>query len=100
MKNIKPFVSWPEVVELCEELGVVKRHKDQSDDEYEDSVAEEASDDPDIFLTKYTAKLLDAIEVGSSNLTGKREHYKGFGKRISENSVCMIVKTSCGEMLE
>jgi len=88
-------VNWRDVVELCEELGVVKRIKDEPDEDYELRVAESICEDQEGFMSQYTKALLNAIEIGHINLTGKTEWYKGFGMRTTRNRIEMVLTTPC-----
>lgn len=91
----KTRVNIDDVVCLASDLGLIEA---QADDDVAELGSEQLLDrideDPEGFLEEYTQALLDHIEVGSSNLTGKEETYKGFGIRINKgNSVQMILKT-------
>lgn len=91
----KTRVNIDDVVCLAADLGIVKSETDNFGEEAYDELMEMILEDQEEFLVKYTQALLDHIEVGSSNLTGKEERYKGFGKRINENCVQLFIKTEC-----
>ena len=86
-------VNIDDVLNLCDELGLVKSNDEDGSDLY-DSTIEKICDDPEAFLVEYTAALLDHIQVGTSALNKKS--YVGFGKRVSDDnpSIRMILKKS------
>lgn len=90
----KQRVTFDDVVCLASDLGLLESDIDDFGEKAYDELLYKIDVDPEGFMEKYTKALLDHIEVGSSNLTGKEEHYKGFGKRINDTSVEMFLKTS------
>lgn len=92
----KTRVTYDDVADLCEELGVIKNPSEDIWDCINEDIETKGIES---FLERYTQALLDSIAVGSSNLTGTVETYKGFGKRLNKIHVQMILKTSCGDIM-
>ena len=86
-------VTIDDVVCLAADLGILQSTTEDNTEKAYTELMKLVEDDPEKFLVVYTQSLLDHIQLGTVNLTGKEEHCVGFGLSHTRG-VEMFIKRS------